>query len=368
MKRTIATKTTYVFLTVLCMAFAIACKKDKPPKALKDFVQVNLVGNNDEYSPARVDPSLVNAWGISWAGSGIAWVSSMAGHVSEVYDREGAEVRAAVPIPSPAAATGGLPTGQVNNAGAGFLLSNGQPARFIFVGVDGVLSGWNPTAGANAILVKDNSATSAYTGLTMAMSGGTPHLYAADFRANRIEVWDQDWTTVAMPFIDPHIPPGYAPFNVQLVGTLLYVTYAKVAPEGDEETGPGKGFVSIFTTEGQLVRRFASRGALNAPWGIAQAHDSFFADTEDGNMKKGGHGNELNGPILLVGNFGDGRINAFTQDGQFLGALRKHGHDIVIEGLWAISFPPATSTIDPNRLYFAAGPDDEENGLFGYIR
>jgi uncharacterized protein (TIGR03118 family) len=360
----------FALILIACMAFAIACKKDKPPKALKDFVQVNLVGNNDKYAPARVDPLLLNAWGLSWSAGGVAWVSSTGGGVSTVYNSEGGQVRPAVAIPSPGGATGGLPTGQASYPGAGgFLLpTNNQPSRFIFVGVDGVLSAWNGGAGNNAVLIKNNSATSAYTGLTLARINTLPYLYAADFRANKIEVWDSLWNPVAMSFKDPYQARGYAPFNIQVVGTMLYVAYAKVGPNGKDVPGNGNGYVSIFTTTGQFVKRFASRGALNAPWGIAAAPDSFFVDTEDAAMMKGGgNDDELNGPVILVGNFGDGRINAYSQYGRFLGALRKHGKAIEIDGLWAIGFAPTTSTISQDRLYFTAGPDLETNGLFGYI-
>lgn len=386
MKRTITRTNSFSVRSLLaliltgCMTFAIACKKDKPPKALKDFVQVNLVGNNDKYAPLRVDPLLLNAWGLSWSAGGVAWISSTGGGVSTVYNSEGGQVRAAVAIPSPGGATGGLPTGQASYSGTGgFRLAvNNQSARFIFVGVDGILSAWNGGAGNNAVLIKNNSATSAYTGLTLARINTLPYLYAADFRANKIDVWDSLWNPVAMPFKDPHMAKGYAPFNIQVVGDWLYVTYAKVGPDGRDVPGNGNGFVSIFTTQGQFVTRFASRGALNAPWGVAAAADSFFVDTQDEMTMKGGHGNsggghghddddELNGPVILIGNFGDGRINAYSKFGRFLGPLRKHGKAIEIDGLWAIGFAPLTSTISQNRLYFTAGPDLETNGLFGYI-
>lgn len=364
-------KTSLALILIACMAFVIACKKDKPPKELKDFVQVNLVGNNDKYAPARVDPLLLNAWGLSWSAGGVAWVSSTGGGVSTVYNSEGGQVRAAVAIPSPGGATGGVPTGQASYSGTGgFLLpTNNQASRFIFVGVDGVLSAWNGGAGNNAVLIKNNSATSAYTGLTLASIGTLPYLYAADFRANKIEVWDSLWNPVAMSFKDPYMAKGYAPFNIQVVGNLLYVTYAKVGPDGRDVPGNGNGFVSIFTTQGQFVKRFASRGALNAPWGVAAAVDSFFVDTEDAvAMKGGGHGDdEFDGPVILIGNFGDGRINAYSQYGRFLGPLRKRGRAIEIDGLWAIGFAPLTSPISQDRLYFTAGPDREANGLFGYI-
>lgn len=371
MKRTIDPKNIVVFVFISCMAFAIACKKDKPPKELKDFVQVNLVGNNDKYAPARVDPGLLNAWGLSWSATGVAWVSSTGGGTSVVYNGEGGQVRAAVAIPSPGGATGGLPTGQVFNGGATFIVpANNQAARFIFVGLDGILSAWNGGLGNNAALIKNNSATSVYTGMTIANSNGIPHLYAADFRAGRIEVWNDTWNNVAMPFKDPYLPKGYAPFNIQAAGAQLYVLYAKVGPDGRDVPGYGNGFVSIFSTEGKFVKRFSSRGALNAPWGLAVAPDSFFVDTEVTELgAKGGHGNDydINGPVVLVGNFGDGRINAYDQDGRHLGALKKRGRTIEIDGLWAIGFAPATSAIDQKRLYFTAGPDKEANGLFGYL-
>jgi uncharacterized protein (TIGR03118 family) len=330
--------------------------KSKVPQLLKDFTQVNLVGNNDEYNPARVDPLLVNGWGLAFSPTGIAWISAEGTGVSTVYNSEGLQVLPAVSIPSPGGATGGHPTGVVFNGTTDFKLPNGNPARFIFDGVDGVISGWN--GGPAAIKVVDNSSTSAYTGLAIAKDGANNFLYAANFRAGKIDVFDKDWVEVNnKPFMDPNLPAGYAPFNIQTVGQQLYVTYAKVDPvEGEEEKGPGLGYVDIYNTDGSFVKRFVSNGQLNAPWGIAWAPAGFFGTDERAQ------------PAILIGNFGDGHINAYSQDGNFLGQLRAHGNPIVIEGLWAISFPPATATsINPNRLYFAAGPDDEEEGLFGYI-
>jgi uncharacterized protein (TIGR03118 family) len=340
----------------------VAAQPFKDPKTLKDFTQVNLVGNNDEYAPSHIDPHLINAWGIAFSGNGIAWVSSQGGHVSSVYDREGNFIgaRPEVAIPSPGGSSGGNPTGTVLNidpSTTDFKLSNNQVGRFFFVGVDGILSGWNPAAGNNALVIQNNVATSAYTGLTMAQSNGQYYLYAADFRAGKIAVWDKNFNMVDMPFMDADLPDGYSPFNIQNVQGKLYVTYAKVDPaNGKEQKHPGFGYVDVYSTAGILESRFASAGQLNAPWGVAMAPAGFFTD-------ESGQGQAA----ILIGNFGDGRINAFSTDGRFLGQLRSHGAPIVIEGLWAIMFPPSTSTIDPNRLYFAAGPDDEEEGLFGYI-
>jgi uncharacterized protein (TIGR03118 family) len=342
----------------------------KHPQELKDFQQVNLVGNNMDYNPARVDPNLVNAWGIAFTGNGIAWVNAQATGLSEIFDKEGLQLRPPVSIPSPTMPTGGHPTGIVFNSGANFVLSNGQPARFIFVGDDGVLSAWNNAAGNFAIRIKDNSATASYTGLTLAMNGMSPFLYAANFKAGTIDVFDKNFMMVPMPmgFHDAHLPRDYSPFNIQVVDGKLYVMYAKVDEEGEEVKHPGFGFVDIFNTDGSLFKRFIEKGQLNAPWGVAHAPAGFFVDPDDDHhgMKEK---DEDETDAILVGNFGDGRINAYSKSGKFLGQLRQHGQPVVIEGLWAIMFPPTTATtVDPNRLYFAAGPEDEADGLFGYIK
>jgi uncharacterized protein (TIGR03118 family) len=364
----------YIFLLFLLL-FNSGCQKDlrnmtaeqrlsdglsgpagKVPQLLKDFTQVNLVGNNDEYDAARVDPLLLNAWGLTFSPTGIAWISAQAAGVSTVYSSEGLQILPAVSIPSPAGATGGNPTGVVFNGTTDFKLANGNPARFIFDGLDGIISGWN--GGTAAAKVIDNSATSVYTGLAIAADGGNNFLYAANFKAGKIDVFDKDWVAVnTKPFMDPNLPAGYGPFNIQAVGGQLYVMYAKENPmeAGEEETGPGLGYVDIYNTDGSFVKRFVSKGQLNAPWGIAWAPPGFFGSDENAQA------------VILIGNFGDGHINAYSTEGSFLGQLRAHGNPIVIDRLWAISFPPSTSSISPNRLYFTAGPDDEQDGLFGYI-
>jgi uncharacterized protein (TIGR03118 family) len=353
------------------MFLFLSCRKlDKVGPILKHFEQVNLVDNNGEYHALHQDPHLINAWGMAWTPNGFVWVNAEAGHISAIYNGEGGTVRPPVAIPSPDDFSTGHPTGIVFNNTAGFALEKGGVARFIFVGADGVLSAWNQEFGNTAARIKDNSATSAYTGLTMATFNGNPYLYAADFRANKIVVWNQDFGEEDWPFIDPNIPGGYAPFNIQNVGGWLYVMYAKVGDDGEEEVGDGLGYVDVYRPTGELVKRFASQGALNAPWGIASAPASFFKDVNEhwDNIGADKHGIDLHDlNLILVGNFGNGYINAYTEDGFFLGPLKSMGKPIEIEGLWAISFPPATADIDQNRLYFAAGPDDEEEGLFGYI-
>jgi uncharacterized protein (TIGR03118 family) len=179
-----------------------------------------------------------------------------------------------------------------------------------------------------------------------------------------------------MPFHDPNIPAGFAPFNIQAVGSWLFVTYAKVGPDFDDVKGPGNGFVDIFGMDGSFKSRFASRGWLNSPWGITAAGSTFLDADDMGEDNHGDNHGENSGKggshdadsVILVGNFGDGRINVYSMMGQWLGQLRSHNQTIVIDGLWALSFAPSTSTIDQSRLYFTAGPDDEENGIFGYLK
>jgi len=363
---------------IVCLLLAAAgCQKNpfpKPGQLNANYEQVNLVGDNDEFSPMRIVPDFRNAWGMAFAPSGPDWVNAQMTGLSFIFNTQGADVRPPVAIPSPTSdAGGGHPTGIIFNGSSGFR-PNGNPARFIFVGDDGVISGWN--GGNVAIRVKDHSSTAAYTGLAIAADGADSFIYAANFLSGHIEVYDTAWGEVSgKPFIDYSLPQGYAPFNIQNVGGNLFVMYAKVSDEaGEEETGPGLGFVDVYHPNGKLIKRFVSGGKLNAPWGVTSAPTAFWAnqkwddDGEDNGkiVEKNDHDAKT---VILIGNFGDGHINAYNQDGEFMGQLRSNGKAIEIEGLWAISFAPATATtIDPNWLFFAAGPGDEEHGLFGYIK
>jgi uncharacterized protein (TIGR03118 family) len=374
--------TTALFLLSLFI-FSVGCKKISVDKDdLRNFQQVNLVANSSVYAPVLTDGTLLNAWGLAWSPSRIAWVNSHDGHVSELYTEAGTLVRPPVHIPSPTDSVGGLPTGIVFAGGAGFTLGNKQGALFLFAGEDGVLSGWNGAAGNNAFRIADNSATAHYTGLALTTNNGSHMLYAANFKSGKIDVWDTTFTAVSLPFHDPFLPSGYVPFNIQAIGSWLIVAYAKVGPDGDELPGAGLGFVDIFNPDGTFVTRFASNGSLNAPWGVTMTPANFLDDNDmtdkNGNMKNEDHGgsnSKMNGkqdsdqqPVILVGNFGDGRINVYTMNGQFQGQLQSHNHTIVIEKLWALSFAPVTATnTDQSRLYFTAGPNDENDGLFGYL-
>ena len=356
------------FQVASCIILLTSCQKNNPVEhPLRHFYQKNLVDNNHVYGALHTDTTLVNAWGIAFNPSGVPWVNAQGGHVSEIYDKEGAILRPPVWIPGPADNVPGNPTGIVFNATADFILSNGAAAKFLFVGVDGIFSGWNPGAGDTALTIANNSSGSAYTGLAIGVADAKNYLYAADFRGNKIVVWDGQFNQVPWTFTDPALPNGYSPYNIQAIGDWLYVTYAKPGQDGHESLGEGLGVVDIYKTNGDFVKRFAAAGALNAPWGVASAPPDFFKDNDDDTLAKAAMASPGKN-MILVGNFGDGKINAYTLEGKFVGALKSRGQPVVIPGLWAITFPPASATaVDPGRLYFAAGPAEEADGLFGYI-
>lgn len=335
-----------------CAAFMLlnGCNKNEfPPSQLNGYVQTNLVADTEGFDAARIDPSLVNPWGISFSPTSPIWISANHTSLSVIYNPQGISV-----IPNVSIQGGnGAPTGQVFNSTTGFVISaNGKPARFIFAGEDGTISGWN--GGTAAVTLVDRSHNEAvYKGLAMANDGAGNFLYATDFKGSKIDVFDSNFNYVTdKPFMDPGIPSDYGPFNIRNIDGKLFVTYAKhLAPDNeDDQKGPGNGYVDIYSAKGELLKRFASGGALNSPWGIVPTAPGFFKEPN----------------TILIGNFGDGRINVYLLDGTFAGSLKDKRHkDIVIDGLWALenNVPNA----DPGQLYFTAGPDDESHGLFGYI-
>jgi uncharacterized protein (TIGR03118 family) len=294
------------------------------------------------------DPDLVNPWGLAQLNDGApVWTSDNGTDKSTFYDRITGTKE------SPVVAVPGAPTGIVAAPnGVNFnVTKDGTSGRcyFIFDTEDGIVSCWAPLVdNFNAINGYDGSAAhSAYKGL--AIDGTNKHLFTADFRNNRIQILDTSWTETGS-FTDPGLPKNFAPFNVQVLNGKLYVAFAKRAKHSiDELHGKGLGYVDVFDLSGNLQTRLISNGALNAPWGLTIAPSSF---------------GEFAG-ALLVGNFGDGRINAYDANtGDFLGAIsNKHGKPLKIDGLWALDAGPGKSSVQ-----FSAGPDDETHGLIGLIK
>ena len=312
---------------------------------------------------ANLDPNLVNPWGIAFTPSSPFWVADNRTGVSTLYNGTGIALPLVVTVPPPAGGNPpAAPTGVVFNGGAGFEASPGLPARFIFASEDGTISGWNPTANPTAALrVADNSGSGAnYKGLAIGNNGAGDFIYAANFHAGTIDVFDSLFAQSALPgnFTDPNLPSGYAPFNIQNIGGKLYVTYALQDAQGNEVvSGAGHGFVDVFDLNGNFLQRLASQGSLNSPWGLAIAPSGFGPFAND----------------LLVGNFGDGRINAFDPvTGMLLGTLDDMGGSpLEIQGLRALTFGNGANAGDTSDLYFTAGIPGNgvvgDHGLFGEI-
>jgi uncharacterized protein (TIGR03118 family) len=323
------------------------------------FVRTNLISNIAALAHAA-DAHLQNAWGIAFAPGSPFWVNANHAGVATLYAGDGSIVSLVVTIPPPSGSPAGTvaaPTGMIWNPTTGFVLPGSTfPAIFIFDTEDGTISGWNPNVSStDAVIVVDNSAAHAnYKGLAFGTNASGNHIYATNFRAAKIEVFDNQFkpATTTGGFADSNIPAGFAPFGIQNIDGDLWVTYAKQdAEKGDDVGGPGHGFVDVFDTDGHLLRRFAQHGALNSPWGLARAPYGFGQFSGD----------------ILIGNFKDGRINAFDSHGRLQGALRRpDGQPIDIDGLWALAFGGGAKS-SPEQLFFTAGPNDEKNGLFGVI-
>jgi uncharacterized protein (TIGR03118 family) len=345
-----------IVLSVLAM-ISSSCNKlqnelqnEFPGKIVKpaNYVQTNLVSDTVSNNAARLDSTLANAWGIAINPAGIFWINVNGTNGSEVFDKNGVPKRIPVKVPTP--------SGIVFNPTTDFMITaTSQAPKFIFASENGKIYAW--ASGDSARTVVDRSAGgSVYKGLELANDGTGNFLFATDFHNGKIDVFDKSYTLVASkPFMDPAIPVGFAPFNIRLIDSVLYVTYAKqLAPDNhDDEKGAGNGYVNIFNTGGSLVKRFASQGKLNSPWGIEKAPEGF------------GQGKR----VILVGNFGDGHINVYEEfEGEFLRQLKNYGSPVWIDGLWALTFPDNNVPGDDlNKLYFTAGPNDESHGLFGYL-
>ncbi len=315
-----------------------------------------LVSDGATASAPLADPSLVNGWGLSASATSPWWTANNKTNTSTLYSGLGSKSALTVSV-------SGGPTGTVaNSSAADFVVSqNGvsSSARFLFDTQAGQVLGWAPSVnGTTAVTAVDDSSSGAeFDGLATL----DDRLYATDFHNARVDVFDASFNPLSLGFSDPKIPKGWAPFGIQALAGNIFVTYAEQDPSKRVSVpGGGLGYVDEFTPDGALVARVASRGnahaPLDAPWGLAIAPANFGAYSGD----------------LLVGNFGDGRVNAYEQlaSGKwaYKGQLRSAaGAPVVIDGLWAIAFGNGASAGPTNNLYFLAGPVGQTHGLFGFI-
>lgn len=338
-----------------------------PPAGPGTFVMTPIVSNGAV--PGTIaDPALVNPWGLAASPDSPIWVANNATQTSTAYDAAGNRL-IGVALPSGSRGPANA-TGLVFNGSAEFVISNGMasaPATFIFDGEGGTLLAWSPTVDpANALVTYDDGAGGAvYKGLAIASNGIASFLYATDFQNGKVDVFDGAFRKVAVPggFVDPELPPGYAPFGIQAVTLagvppvpVIVVTYAQHAPEnpGQEITGPGLGLVNVFDTNGSLLRHLAMPGGnLNAPWGVVLAPPTF------GSLSN----------MLLIGNFGDGLIHAFDPTtGAFVDTIKDGaGQPIANPGLWGLMFGNGALNQLATSLYFAAGIGGETAGAYGRI-
>jgi uncharacterized protein (TIGR03118 family) len=328
------------------------------------YAQHNLV--SDGFVPAdHINPDVVNAWGLVSGPTTPWWIVDNGTGKSTLYNVATGTFPLTVTVPGAGGAQGN-PTGIVFNGGSGFVVNNGvgtSAARFIFASEDGTLSAFR---GVPVVTVVPNAQAPAhgaiYKGLAIDSDTNGQFLYATDFHNGAVDIFDASFHAVSMPgaFTDPTLPAGFAPFGIQNINGTIYVTYAlQDEDKEDDVAGPGNGFVDAFTTSGAFIRRVASMGELNSPWGLALAPANFGRFSGD----------------LLIGNFGDGRIHAFREeDGEFeaVGLLHSAGgKPIQIDGLWALQFGHGASASSANgltnTLFFTAGPAEEEHGLFGSI-
>jgi uncharacterized protein (TIGR03118 family) len=364
------------------------------------YTQVNLVANTSGIAPVT-DPNLVNPWGVSRTSSSPWWISDNGTGLSTLYNGAGVINPLVVTIPKadPTSKTfpTGTPTGTIANASTtDFLLAAGAPADFLFSTIDGTISGWNPAIGlasgaaapsTHAVVVVKTTDGSSYTGLTSATVNGKRYLYAANFNKGTVDVYDNAFNKVNLqpsgyadpdrdhryenekPFTDDRLPRYFVPFNVQAIGNDIVVTFV-LHQEGNplETDGPGLGYVDIFSSDGQLLKRLEHGDWLNAPWGVALAPLDFGVFSHD----------------LLIGQFagagtsdGSGTIAAYDlATGKFIGLVQDAtGKALSISGLWALSPGNSASTgsYDPagspgSELYFTAGPNHGTSGLFGYLK
>ena len=325
------------------------------------YKQTNLLSDTSA-APAS-DGNLVNPWGLSRSSGSPWWVSDNGTGVSTLYDGTGKAMPLIVTIPAAEDGKTGTPTGQVFNGSSDFQIAPGKPALFLFATEDGTISGWNPgVKPATAVVTVNTKGASVFKGMAVASIDDPSHglynfLYVADFRKGKVWVFDSKFHRIEMhgdAFEDHRLPHGYAPFNIQNIGGNLYVAFAKQDGEHhDEVDGAGLGFVDVFAPSGHLLMRLQHGRWFNAPWGLAQAPSDFGIYSHD----------------ILVGQFGSGQILAFDPvTGDYKGTLKDASNAAIkIDGLWALEFGGGGTSGPSTSLYFTAGTDGEQHGLFGNI-
>jgi uncharacterized protein (TIGR03118 family) len=327
----------------------------------------NLVTDDQTINAAQItDPFLKNAWGLAHSTGSPFWVSDNASGVATLYQVNPAtNVTAKMNLGSPPGPSGGVvipplgsgtPTGQVFNSASASGALNGDV--FLFVNEDGTISGWRTALGTNAEVLQTADPLNVYKGAALDTVGGHAYLLSANFRSGAIDVKKGDAGAPALAgnFTDPVLPSGYAPFNVQTLGSRIYVTYAlQDGAKHDDVPGAGHGFVSAFDLQGNFLGRIGGAGKLNSPWGLAIAPSSFGSFAGD----------------LLVGNFGDGSVNVYSADpaaAGFVGTLAGvGGTPIAIDGLWGLAPGNDGNGGSSQDVYFSAGPGDEAHGVFGVL-
>jgi uncharacterized protein (TIGR03118 family) len=355
--------------TVLLASAALAtCAVVATAATAGGYAQTNLVTDSQAalatagYAPAaNVDTNLVNPWGIDRSPTGDWWVSNAVTATETLYNGAGKPGSLVVAVPQTASfPNGGGVTGMVYNGGAGFALGAGGPARFITADIDGSISAWNGAQGSQAVVVVPGrpSNLAAYTGLAIGSNGGESLLYAANNITGGVDVFNSSFSEISLganAFSDPGAPQsGLAAFNAQNIDGNIFVTYAAPGP-GAANQGLGSGYVDEYDSAGNLIQRFTG-GDLDSPWGVALAPSDFGQFSND----------------ILIGNFthdkADGFISAYSQAGVFEGLLTNpNGTPITIDGLWGLEFGNGASAGPTDALYFAAGVNAEQDGLFGRI-
>jgi uncharacterized protein (TIGR03118 family) len=330
------------------------------PATAQLYQRGDLVSDIPAITTNPTDSDLVNPWGLSASPGSPWWVSDNATGKSTLYDGNGAKQGLVVNVPQWDGTPGGSPTGTIFNPTNDFQLSSGNPAFFLFATEDGTIQGWNPAVDLHNTLIKVNGwPDSVYKGLTLGSANGANYIYAANFRAGKVDVFDANFQPHSFgtnAFVDNTVPRSFSPFNVANINGMIIVTYAVPnKARHDDVKGPGHGYVSVFDTQGNVLMRLQHVRQLDSPWAVVLAPSTGFGSFSG---------------KLLIGNFGSGAIASYdlAHNGAFNGLmLDDSGLPLRINGLWGLGFGNGQKSGPANTLYFAAGYFDEVHGLFGTI-